>query len=324
MDRRTTRQLWLDALRGLATIFVLFGHQIPEIKTFFVFTSPIKIPLFFCISGFVFNDEGGNIREFFSKLFFRIVLPWLILSFLPRICISFFYGPMYLLESAQKIILGDMTWYFPCCIISLTMFFFQSKLLSDKRWTALSSTAIAGLGFAFAHWHILDFLFINTAMISQVFLLLGKEIRECYSKDRRIPNTGIVVLCVIYVLLGVLSERLFPGQTMDVHTNRYYNLLICFSMIMIGNVSLFGIFSRMHIKWKPLVYIGQNSMLFYLWGGYMSGFANQILKLVHLQSIHPIPYAVITTMIACIGCGVSSFLINRYVPFINGKRKTRG
>ena len=39
------REGWVDGLRAVAVLFVIFGHQIPGNTIYYVFTSPIKIPL---------------------------------------------------------------------------------------------------------------------------------------------------------------------------------------------------------------------------------------------------------------------------------------
>lgn len=44
------RKDWIDALHALAMILVIYGHRVPEWSEYFVFTSPIKIPLFFAIT----------------------------------------------------------------------------------------------------------------------------------------------------------------------------------------------------------------------------------------------------------------------------------
>lgn len=48
---------WIDALRALAMVLVIYGHQVPDLTGFFVFTSPIIITLFFAITGYVFNEN---------------------------------------------------------------------------------------------------------------------------------------------------------------------------------------------------------------------------------------------------------------------------
>ena len=51
----TKRKGWVDALRGMAIILVVYGHSAKGFSEYFLFTSPIKMPLFFAISGYVFN-----------------------------------------------------------------------------------------------------------------------------------------------------------------------------------------------------------------------------------------------------------------------------
>ena len=54
------RKLWIDSIRAIAIIMVVFGHQIPEETSYFVYTSTVKMPLFFAISGYLFSDRGGQ------------------------------------------------------------------------------------------------------------------------------------------------------------------------------------------------------------------------------------------------------------------------
>ena len=57
-----SRKGWVDALRGLAILLVMYGHCVDNMVGYFVFTSPVKMPLFFAITGYVFKlNEGGGI-----------------------------------------------------------------------------------------------------------------------------------------------------------------------------------------------------------------------------------------------------------------------
>lgn len=75
-----TRKGWLDACRALAILFVIYGHQQKDGLFYFLFTSPVKVTMFFAISGYLFNPRGGDARAFFKNLLIRMVLPWLILA----------------------------------------------------------------------------------------------------------------------------------------------------------------------------------------------------------------------------------------------------
>lgn len=54
------RKLWIDSIRAIAIIMVVLGHQIPEETSYFVYTSIVKMPLFFAISGYFFSDRVGR------------------------------------------------------------------------------------------------------------------------------------------------------------------------------------------------------------------------------------------------------------------------
>ena len=48
MENRIRKE-WIDALRALAIVLVVLGHQLRGVAEYFIFTSPIKMPLF-CLS----------------------------------------------------------------------------------------------------------------------------------------------------------------------------------------------------------------------------------------------------------------------------------
>ena len=59
-----SRKDWIDALRALAIILVVLGHQLRGVAEYFIFTSPIKMPLFFAISGYLFKARNGHNVDF--------------------------------------------------------------------------------------------------------------------------------------------------------------------------------------------------------------------------------------------------------------------
>lgn len=80
-----SRKEWIDGLRALAMLIVMTWHISNGINSQWLFsliTAPIMIPLFFSITGYVFNDCEGNQKLFYTKLFKYLVFPWLCLAFL--------------------------------------------------------------------------------------------------------------------------------------------------------------------------------------------------------------------------------------------------
>ena len=107
------RKDWVDALRGIAMIMVVLGHSLSGHIDYFSVTSPIKMPLFFAISAFLFKDSS-SILIIIRKLLGRIVMPWLCLGGIIVICIALVQNNS-IYESYYSLIMGEGVWWFlPC------------------------------------------------------------------------------------------------------------------------------------------------------------------------------------------------------------------
>ena len=89
------RKDWIDIIRGLAVVLVVIGHAAPESYPFFLLTSPIKMPLFFVISGYLFNARNGSYQRFFKNLLIKVIIPWFFLGLTPVIMMAPFKGISY-------------------------------------------------------------------------------------------------------------------------------------------------------------------------------------------------------------------------------------
>ena len=126
------RKYWIDALRGMAMLFVIFGHQCSEWTSFFVFTSAIKVSLFFVISGYLFNERNGDVISFLKNLFFKLIIPYFFLSLLPmRLLYGIIRGATIGVfgKYIYNFLCGTLIWYMPCCIIAEIIQFFNGDTL---------------------------------------------------------------------------------------------------------------------------------------------------------------------------------------------------
>lgn len=74
MENKRKRLEYIDAIRGFAILFIVFGH-IPlycygitneQLSSFRALTSLLQLPMFFFVSGFVINSEkmlNGGVKR---------------------------------------------------------------------------------------------------------------------------------------------------------------------------------------------------------------------------------------------------------------------
>ena len=178
-DRKNTvllqsnRKLWIDGLRALAMLFVIFGHQASGHTGYFVFTSPIKIPLFFMVTGYVFNDKRASVRDFFRNLWLKLIIPWLCLTLPFHLIRIPFKGMRALVELPYRMLSGEIAWYMPCCIVAEIIWFFIRKYARKESSTCLGALIVFALGIVAGYLNILNFAMINRAMLMQLFILSG-------------------------------------------------------------------------------------------------------------------------------------------------------
>ncbi len=315
---------WVDALRALAMFFVVYGHRVPEWSGYFVFTSPIKIPLFFAITGYVFSGANGDVITFFKKLIRTIIIPWLVLSILPYLAMTPIKGPAFLWIHVKAILVGDEFWYMPCCIAAEIIWFFTLKFVKRRWLTALISAALFAAGIVLYRFDILSVFMINRAMTVQVFLLIGWLFR---SFEKPIVERGgkawlLLIGFLVYIGLGILSLLVFPGQVMDVHLNKYYDYLICHAMIWIG---IFGLFiaCAKYLKKFPgwWVCVGQHTLVIYLFHALVVRLCMKAFGLVHIP-INRLTNTLLTALTCAICLGIS-LLIHWLIPELMGKKRKK-
>lgn len=319
------RKNWIDVLRALAILFVIYGHLLEKTEhsyIYFVFTSPIKIPLFFAISGYLFK-ENTDIKTFAGKLLKGLIIPWLALSSLPVLFISIIKGSTYLTSNISAILIGKSVWYMPCCIIAEIVFYFVLRFLKND-WIKLGIViAISCVGIILIHYGTLDFLMINRALSVQVFLMIGHMIHKNEDLLDKLKTGLLIVGIGVYAALGILSIIFYPGTNLDVHQGIYYNAAISFTMIIIGCVLLFIIGKRINFDNKILVFIGQNTLVYYILANYPITVYNAIASKLHITISNVYLSALIKTIFVCCLCAVFAVVINRFVPEIAGKRRRK-
>lgn len=316
-NNSTTRKEWVDFLRAMAILLVIFGHQWDG-NTFFVFTSPIKIPMFFMITGYIFNYHRTS-KAFFAYVLKRLLLPWITLT-IPYILIYLPTRGIGVIKSLFiQPFLGEGAWYMPCCIIAEIIWYINCSLNKKDSGRIITAISIGIIGFLCARCQWLNFAMINRAMISQFYILLGFSFILFEKKEKDVSIRFIVIMSIIYIMMNILTLLVWPGQNIDVHNNRYYNILFCLVVISVGCCTCFCISKRINRFPKALLFIGQNSLVFYMLHPLNISVISRLLALLQIEIPSAVFIAILKTLLGSAMCYFEAQIINRFFPEFIGK-----
>lgn len=316
-----SRKGWVDALRGLAILLVIYGHSVKGLPDFFVFTSPVKMPLFFAITGYVFSVKEW--RMFLGQLFRKVIIPWIILGMLPSLVTIPFHGFVPAVERLMNMISGKELWFLPCFIIGEVIHYIIRRYCNKDIWIVAASFVSFLIGLILHRYNYLDYAMLNRALVVQPFFLIGYLFRQFERQLTGLKWNKVIVAAIVYIGLCLLSKSVFHGQTIDVHMNRYINVPFSLILIFLGCFTLFIAASKTGFRSWVMSFIGQNTLVLYIWHGIA------ISLLVKAASVAGwvMPFnwwaALIKVLWACVVCGVAAIILNKYFPFAVGKRKSK-
>jgi len=327
--KENTRKLWLDASRGMAMILVVLIHILPKETAgwpiYNALAAPVMIPLFFAVTGYVFKTCDGKQGTFFKGVFFKLIVPWFFLSLLPvRFLISFLKGPEYFLRYLYLFVSGNRLWYIPCCIVAEILHFYVRKFARTPVWVAAGSAALCAIGFWMIRMDIGNFGMANRAFIAQAFILVGYLYRVFENRFQRIGG-GMLALCGgAYVLLSLLSLRLWTHVHVDVHLNAYGSFLYFMIQVLLGCLFVFAAAKKIKKLPGSLVFLGQNTYVCYALHGIIIARWDELFVRFCPALAYGWISSLAATLVSSCFCCVVAVLVNRYVPFVAGKRSRRG
>ncbi len=320
------RKAWIDNLRAVAMLLVIYGHLLAGggHSNYYIFSSPVKIPLFFAISGYVFNSREGDIKGFFKNIIRTLVIPLLaftiVLLPIKYIAAKAGYTNHTTEEVVASFLTGNEMWYLPCIIFAEIIHFFTYKVSNNEISFIVIAILLSAAGFFMAHFSIMSFANINTAFIAQLFLLIGHILKNNELRFVQFNSKLPFLLCIVYIIMAFLSVVFFPKMSIDVHKNRYYCLPLNIAMILLGNVGLFELYSKYNFRSSILSFIGQNTILFYVLHEYVVGGVEIVSREIGFQQVTGYFGNLVLLIITCLICSALAVVFNKYLPFMVGKR----
>ncbi len=339
---------WVDIAKYICALFVIIIHLESNTGLLGKFYEPFLLNGFLFLSGYTFRYRQ-DFGPFFQRKVHQLLIPW------------FFFGILIVISgniispdpSSHHGIFRDLLWFFvqirerndamwfvAALFISYIPFYFLIKFYQNSRrkkhlgeilLTVLLILFYLGslyerkfpknLFFWYNNklpWHI---EYIPNALF---FMYFGYLFREKYEKyfDRINKPVFAIILSVFYLYLIYGNAWLY--------FNKRTEYRIVFSIIcQITGVLLLISFSK-HIRPnRAILYIGQNSLIYFGIAHYLNVPIQLILKTVvpsfyttvlsneYYSAIFSIIFAVISSLILII----PAYIINTYFPFLIGRKK---
>ena len=315
VQQKKVRKAWIDALRAVAILFVVYGHRARTLP-YLAFVNPIKMPLFFALSGYLFKIREGGDKVFFKKLFFSLVVPWLCLGLVPLLFAFPFKGVDHSVANLVAFFCGKIFWFMPCFIVGEIFFYYTVKLCRNNTVLMIvTSLVFAVVGYFLKRYGLLDFMLINIAMTVQPYFLMGFLYRRFESKISKTLWWGLA-LVIAYFVLGWIF---YPQSRMDVHYAAFSNLPLCSLMTFIGLLALFMLAPLLkYPKW--LLAVGKNSLVIYMLDRYALIPFAMVFDFKHYPVAIIASVALIYLIWSAGICILAAKVINRFAPWVTGNR----
>lgn len=285
---------WIDVARGIGIILVIQGHALGA-DSYRHLIYAFHMPLFFFLSGLVFDYRKYSFSQNFKKSVNNILIPYFLFAFL-------FYFLWWLengnlrfefvafLKHLQGIIYANSSnlffnlvlWFLPCLFITKITFAYLSLKLKNKYLLFISILGFSLLGyFSFLYFPDLTLPFgIESAFTAIAFFAFGSILKtDFYEKINSIKKNKIIIIMVLSaltcILAGLLNYYLY-GRQIDIRLNNLGNYFIFYIGALSGIVATVGI-SILINKNKILEYIGKKSLVLFVFHNFVFFYITKFL-----------------------------------------------
>lgn len=267
------RNEYIDYLKGITIFLVVLGHCWTLSKPSFWFIYRFHMPLFFCISGYLFNNKKSY-KEFLVSKIKSLILPYCIffvLSYaltkiflntnieLKKTIISFFANGKYC-----RTVNNFAIWYLPLFFIASNLFFSISKI-KNKKIYGLIIFIFGIISVPFSNWLINTPYNEYTPFSMQVlpaaifFMGIGNIvmlIKDNYLKS--FSNEKYIIAFIVSIALFFVGIILsFNNQDEIISITTYKYLIAALFIIP------FIIIITLKNENKIITYLGRNSLFIF-------------------------------------------------------------
>ena len=100
------RENWIDFAKAIGIILVIYAHALPKDNYIWIWINSFHMPLFFCISGYLYSCKGGFL-PYVAKKVRTLWVPFEVASFATYIVFLLIGQSTFTIKEVAKISGGD-------------------------------------------------------------------------------------------------------------------------------------------------------------------------------------------------------------------------
>jgi fucose 4-O-acetylase-like acetyltransferase len=306
------RWTWVDYLRGIAIILVVYRHMLlgmehgdlfipPAILTADIGFFSFCMPLFFILSGVFISGSirRRSVKELIYNRFETLLYPYFIWAFLQvsiQILLSRYtntgrtiHDYIYILYHPHLL---DQFWYLPALFVTTVVFLVLKVKVGLPHWAQL----LTGLGLYYLSPHIHDFSLLSDWMGFYIYFALGDAVSAMLFTQRSQQLLQRPMTLLLTIPLFILAEIYYIRNyhyPVDQTTFLIVSVIGCYAMVVLGfNLQRWDILRFLRV-------LGFNSLPIYIMHLLVAGFARVIL----------IKYLSLHNAIVILCCGIVAGLV---------------
>ncbi|MFV0538459.1 MAG: acyltransferase family protein [Dysgonomonas sp.] len=302
----------IDIAKGIGISLVVYGHTF---SPFVEFTHMFQMPLFFMLSGYLYNSKD-NIKETIIKKTKSLLFPYIFFLILTNLIFVVFcriLGESYHIYPSMLIApygVALSLWTFIAVFIACIIFKIIDRTFDNYIYKVSAVFLCFFIGVGLYHFHIKLPFYIDSAFTIVIFYATGYWLKK-YTVIEYIIYGGFVVAVIVYALLGHLPS-------VDLKFNVYSDPLCLFISCGISMffIRLAGLLDKSNITKSIFSYIGRMTIV--ILGLHILAF--EFLYLIFPRENYLAAVAVSILSIALI------LLVNKFVKidvFLNKVRKIK-
>ncbi|MHB8077057.1 acyltransferase family protein [Desulfosporosinus fructosivorans] len=336
---------WLDNAKGWGILLVMIGHtNLPGPTNIWVYS--FHLPLFFFISGYLFNsNKYDNTFELIKAKARTLLIPYFFFSLIILLfdvlvkfskfgagggdncssIINQFIGMFVQMRSTE---LSGVCWFLTLLFISEILLYWvlrSSKNNDTKSLLLLVASFISG-------WFYMEIVrvplpwHVDAGLVATFFVGMGYHAKKYESRIAKLIKYRILLLALGVSLVCTYINYLLIGTRVDLYYSELGNPILFIIVSMSGVLaSIIAIRKLPNIRFAG--YIGRNSLTYYalhatVFYVVLNMILSRILRVVTenellISYIQPILCVWLTCVLMVPVC----YIINSYLPFILGRKR---